>query len=255
MLINLLFGCKKDDENEAETKKMYLTKVFMDGNLSSEYIYDANEKLPSRVDFYSTDGTISGYNIRKYSNGQLTESHNYNSTGVSRGSVRYIYNADNLPSFLNYYHNDTDSMFYHQYQNFYSNHKVFTMTKMVDSDGDIQWQEKVEFTGNNITKTEYFSANEVLMGTVYYSYDNKNNPYNEISGTGYISSDNNLLSRTSPDVDENGNLVMYYLGNSRLTVSLSHREYEYNEFNYPIRETRTLTATPNEVQVFTYEYK
>ncbi|MFZ4548561.1 MAG: hypothetical protein ACOYN4_14040 [Bacteroidales bacterium] len=250
----MIVGCKKDDGDGQDTGKMYLAKTFTDGKLSTEYIYGAGETLPSRSNTYDTSGNIQSYRTMKYSNGKFTEIHYYGNTGLSIGMYKYYYNAYNLLSTSLYYRTDTSTTVYTIGQYYYNSDHVCTMYKYLGADSTLKWLEKYGFTGKNNTKTEYYNSNDELKATVVGEYDNMNFPYSDLTALGTIKQVNNLIERTSPDADANGKLSIY-LGNSTLTIPLSHSEFEYNSLNYPIKETKTLTANPNVVHVYTYQYK
>jgi hypothetical protein len=243
----LLYSCEKENNDSAE-KKHYLSRVITNDKLSKDFIYDANKRV-IQSNSYDTSGNISLYSTFDYANGhlQLERIHKSGEVLASRtfrfdeknNLIRFNFcRADSaiITNYIIYNYNEQNQCV--KEEHYYDDSLYFTVLHDYQS-------ENMRFSG--------YYINDSLVGTINNTFDRKQHPAKYVSSMPYILEQQNIVSATSPGnvsgivwLQLGENFAAYYL--------LCEYSYEYNDDNYPVKETSTPYAAFYSVTVTEYEY-
>jgi len=254
-------SCEKEFNFTSE-KVLYLSKIKLNGALSSEYFYDDN-KLVQRIDNYDTLGVLTSYYIYEYTNSnKLFKTHIFDGTGKSNGLYIYEYNENDCVSKSSHYLSDTSSTLvrHTDYEYDQLNQCIQSVT-WNDINHSILFITSNEYANWSRVKSSILSISSLAEITLNYTFDNKINPNKYLSNTFISYSLHNTLSFSSPDIisqggtiDEEGQVWFSFSYDNQMVFLFSTSTYLYNKEGYPIKQTRTLNYKPSKVEVRVYEY-
>jgi hypothetical protein len=247
--LSILFqGCSKDDLSEAK-----LFRVYGDGQLQSEYLYNSNGLLSTQTSYFA--GRKSGEVICYYDAGNklvkkettLDFSSSTTSPQWSYSYTEYSYSADGRIS---------EEKTYLRQNNIYvlvsktkpvydANRRLVSKTLLTPADVPARLT-KYQYSSGNISVQEEYQYNgaipELQRKMSYDDFDTKINPYKDLGASvpPYSINRNNVLKITATDYINNPGTPMTSVNNSI-----------YNEYT---RNGLPLKVTENGAS-FVYEYK
>lgn len=237
-----MLSCEEDDSLSESTKKYYLSKMYWDGKLFYEFLYDDDYYI-NRVNkyYYDSDGE---FMYLSYSN------YEYNENKILSKIKHYI-DPENL--FINY-----DSLVYNennlvermltirrgsnlsQYYTFVYNADNQIIRRLTYDSDNVETRDiRFEYDSKENYLKETISWYTEMMGYDYniyeYEYDNRNNPFYNIHFNDYVVypiSRNNAIKKKT----------IHQFGMDEETIA-----FEYNSRGYPTKQ-----ITP--YQTYEYEY-
>lgn len=241
------YSCEKD-KNSSSEKRLYLSKVIVDGKLNIDFSYDANKKV-IQSNNYDTSGKVFSKSTFEYSDDHLClEQIQYNGSVLSTRTFRY--DVKNNLTRLNFCTADSSIVTNHiiyiyneknqciKEEHYYGDSLYYTILN--------------EYTGENNMASSYYMQDS-LIATVNKTFDGKLNPEKYVSSMPYLLIQHNLLSATSTGI--NSGFVWLQLGEGfAVTYPLCECTYEYNEFNYPKKMVYTPSAPYHNVQISEFVY-
>jgi hypothetical protein len=242
----VLTSCSSEDSNSAENSVLPKTvsytysdypedndmaTVVYNGNKIVSAGYTANDKevytytgdFITKIEDFAQEGNISSTNEFTYENGKLkvdllTESSS-DKTYISKNV--YTYKADGTITFVSY---SVDPK---------------TKVETKKSEGVLTYS-----NGNLAKKTEIYGDNSE---TITYEYDTKNNPFKNILGYNLLIDFDSTASANNVTKSTN-----VYTSGGIATTSVYTSVYEYNEKDYPVKQTRSDYAKKQEITEYTY---
>lgn len=188
---------------------------------NDKQVYTYTGDFITKIEDFAEEGNISSTNEFTYENGKLkidllTEIgiQTYVSKSV------YTYNTNGTISFITY---------------------------SVDSNGIETKKSEGVLTyldGNLTQKTEVYQGSSY---TKTYEYDVKNNPFKNILGYNLL-----IDSETSTSLNNVTKLTYVSISNGNTTTTIFNSFYEYNEKDYPVKQTQTNSSNNDEITEYTY---
>jgi len=180
-------SCKDDDDDKQtnETVCLLTSYMTMGDTLIQTYTYDA-DKRPIKMQYYS-NAQPTNYAVYEYT----STAYRYASFS-SNNELQYAYenplpfNSQGLCTYSRFMlHNQSstqyDSIFY-EYNSAKYKTKEIRWTKYVDNSGATTYSQNTTnytYTGNNLTKSEYYSGTDAVYTLEYeYYLDKPNKAYN-----------------------------------------------------------------------------
>jgi len=233
LLFILFLSCNRNLDtpvNSNPDTALLLSKVFADGMLVNEYLYDSNNNL-IELKTFREDSLIQ------------TESYVYNddnrlSNRYHDGFIdTYSYNKEGLLIGLSSYYEATDKTWEETYT-YDSQKKIEVGKKYFNGEkiGSISY--KYDKNGNTIERKEYYNSSEFLASEYRFSFDSKISPF---------------APNFPLDMVQHNNIIEYYYYQAIMSYPPPQYEstFEYNSEDLPIKETRMYQNRGNPV---IYEY-
>jgi len=250
LLVSLLIlSCSKDDEtSEDSTATLKLKKVYRNGEIYDEYEYN-NNKI-SKSTYYSGS-------IDEEGNNEVWRVNYYEY--VNDVVIRNSYDSDNILIYTRKYYRTTDNtqirrddydtsgaLYSYAIYNGYNNSCSHTSIEYFSNDDTLTSRDNIEYTDSNCSySVTTYTNNNLVDYQQTYIKDDKVSAYKSTVIEPFALNSSkiigNTISRTFKDSNNQTN-------NSNSYTS----DYEYNEDNYPISETRTYLD--GDIVEFTYEY-
>lgn len=212
---------------------LLLSKVFTDGVLVNEYLYDRNNNLIALKTFHE-DSLIQ------------TESYIYNDDKQLMNRYHdgfvdtYSYNKEGLLIGLSSYYEATDKTWEEIYT-YNEQGQIDTGTSYFNGEkiGNISY--KYDKNGNTVERKEYYNSSVFLASEYRFSFDSKISPF--------------PLSFPL-DIIQHNNIVEYYYYSVIMSYLPPQYEsaFEYNSEGFPIKETRMYQNRANPV-IYEYIYE
>jgi hypothetical protein len=196
---------------------LLLSKVFADGMLVNEYLYDSNNNLIELKTFHE-DSLIQ------------TESYGYNDDNrlLNRyhdGFVdTYSYNKEGLLIGLSSYYAATDKTWEETYT-YDSQKKIEVGKKYFNGEKIANISYKYDKNGNTVKHKEYYTSGDFLVSEYRFSFDSKISPF---------------ALNFPLDMVQSNNIIEYYYYQAIMSYMPPQYEstFEYNSEDLPIKETR-----------------
>jgi len=227
-----LFSCNRivnPITNSNNETKLLLSKIFADGKLLNEYVYDENNNLILLKVFH--EDSLTHTESYQYHADHRLEKRLYN------GFVEtFTYDEEGLLIKMTRFYEKTDNTWEEIYH--YSNSRIDTGITYFNGEktGYILYQ--YDQAGNTIERKEYDNLNNVLASEHLFSFDSKKSPF----------------AISFPiDMVQNNNIIEYY----HYLVIMSYlppqyeSSFEYNSADLPVKETRMYLGSKEPVL---YEY-
>jgi hypothetical protein len=171
------YACKKDSSPD---KKLLLSKVYEDGLLKLEYLYDSDKK-PQRRNSYSTgtgQSVFNGFRLYQYANGLPKEVSDYNKDNQFYNRYTLQYDVNNRPTRLDYY-NSANTLVLYYTLDYNVNGKIsgYTATNVATNkkslEGQFTYDQHGQVAGINrynfigLVKTKYDSTTFVFENKAF----------------------------------------------------------------------------------------
>ena len=241
LLIVTFISCKKDSiTNPERTKIYYLSKIYENTSLVTEYIYDDNDNV-IRKNIYSEDGSLLRYYEYTYNTeGQLGRIDNYslaNDSTFIHSWTNFVYDTNNniirAQNYLDFYlHAYYVNYVYYQYNNSICNQVIY-----IDADYfgyPVDTTSIIEYSydnSNHLTEIiEYYYPSYRIDDIYQFEYDNKNYyglhlSFNDEFQNKWYKQKNNITKRIRYNRDMTESWTTEY-------------QYVYNQDNFPVSRTK-----------------
>ena len=245
----ILSSCQKDDfQYSFETPSKLLISVKENSQLVTEFKYD-NLNRVIQVDRYISgdQGIISQYfeydsksRLIRKSNGEYTESYDYNSSG-------------SLGTMTSHFKSARDGYEWDQKTELkYSKGRIskgIVFSRDGNESGYINY--RYDSRGNTIERTEYSNSADykgMIMSQYKFSYDEKINP-NPVSGSAF-------WGVSQADIIQGNNPTYSYYYSISMSAFPPQYEfsYDYDDTGLPIKEYRAKVQELSGSNIFKYEY-
>ena len=220
-----------DITNSNNETELLLSKIFADGKLLNEYVYDENNNLILLKVFH--EDSLTHTESYKYNADNQLENLFYN------GFVEtYSYNEEGLLiRFIIYYKlkNKTWDEIYH----YNSEGQIDTGITYYNGEKRGHISYKYDTSGNTIERKEYDNLNNVLTSEHRFSFDSKKSPF--------------ALSFPI-DMVQNNNIIKYYHYLAIMSYPPPQYEssFEYNSAGLPVKEIRINRYSVESIYEYVY---
>lgn len=251
VLMNI-FSCSKEQDVLPQSKQ-FLKSVIKNSSLIYEYFYENNQV--TEIKYYDSKGKVSQTHKFTYLGELLICRKVYDSSNLFLRAESYEFDKNNLIT------------------------KIFTtdenlVNKLISSsfiyDGkvivaDVEYEDGLGFT---IVKYKYNSDGSVLanvlnsknetIGEIIYKFDRKNRKGLGVNTLFPNFNDHNIIEVSTTTKYESKVDPVGYIDFETLTTPISFRLYtsiyEYNNFDYPVKELRKYKGTAANMDNYTYVY-
>lgn len=251
VLAILLVSCTL--ENYIKTKEPMLSKVYHDGFLSTEYVYNDENQL-KKIMYYDTTGAeTSRYEFEFNADGQPYLMNYIVPVKGKTAYNEYTFNTNDQVIRADYYYKVQSSGEFvlsgsNEYE--YTLVKQCTKTTSLDKDNQVKYYYVNQYSGMNTTKRLFYTPANSLVGYLEYEFDSKKVPY--VPGPDYGFSVNNIIYVSSPDMDDQGVIVFVITPSLKLRFYSQTIVYEYDSQNYPSKQT--INYLDGRQSVYEFEY-
>ena len=235
-LMILFFACRKDKDNN--NKQLYLSKVFADGLLETEYFYDADKKAYRRNDYTTNNGVSSYYGFRlyEYNSNQLLETitrFSKDNGFISKSKIQY--DANKQPTRMDDLASDNSLLYYHIFD--YNLQGDFSKSSTFNGVTNKKVGEK-NFSYNNhkltkIIQLDYANNPPTKFDSSTYSFNNKPLPSNYFETFLFASLPNG--DRTFVDMSLDSSFY-YFVDAPPITNRATFSGKQYNGEGYLIKQ-------------------
>lgn len=242
-------------------KIKYLSHIFLNGRLYTQYFYSASYLVDS-VNYYDTTGLISSHTAYHYTNTRPTSSDGisysyFNSSLIATFHKRSIfqYNSNQFISKMAIYHDSSDTADLIVSLEYNSSNKISRILTYNGKDTLLSYMVP-RFNGDMLSQFDYYSPKDSLCGSSYVTWDDKINPNLYIRTEDIFMGSpplHNITSITSPNIDSSGYFIVK-IGETSISNPVFNSSFTYDADSYPITENRVLLSTPQTTQIFTYGY-
>jgi len=238
--VMFLFACKKDKDNN-KNKQLYLSKVFNDGLLESEYFYDADKKAYRRNDYTTTNGvsTYAGFRLYEYNSNKLLETMTlFYKNNVFAQKYRIQYDANKKPTRLDDLANDNSLQWYHIFdynlQGDFSKYSIFNAgTNKKTIEATFSYNDNHKLT--KMIRMNYSNNPATKFDSSTYSFNNKNLPASWNCFETFVFGSLPTGDRTFMDMTLDSSFY-YYVDAPPTTNRATFSAKQYNSDGYLIKQ-------------------
>lgn len=225
-----------DNGNEQEEILLLIKNISKNGILITSFDYYDNDKLKTKFSYSGINPITSQYT---YTNTN-TILQIYNESGELFSSQE-LYSINDESSRIDHYNSNIDLTSYRIYT-FSNNSCGFDSIDLFDQSNNLVTEHMYTYFDDNCSADVII--NNVNTGKFRIEYTMDNKQYAEVSSR---------LPFFKRDINHNTKSLRFWFSNDQLNNDASYdSDFEYNNDNYPITETRTYLS--GLIEEYTYEY-
>lgn len=248
----ILAGCRRDCLNSGNSTASKLYRVYTEGVLSQEYVYNTNGFL-ERQTFYVSPGKKSAETLYLYDSNRLVRTETFVDISSSTTGQQLVY------SFTEYKYGSDGKLTEERVYSKDGSQSVLRSIVVPGYQNDGKVTSHVQLAPDNLpfslSKYQYNKSGNIILQETYrydaglpvlglrtvYEHDNKNNPYVNLSVVPFSVNKNNIIKSTTTNYNINPASPV------TTTSTTLYKKYTADHFPLEVIEHGSVT--------YTYEYK